>query len=233
MALQLNSTEAVNQTGNGKCGYGENFAKIVHVQLDSHTTSCDTFYHLQLCVKGMTARHTRSVNTPAPGLTTARALRASTATSVKVLRTRPTAGSWAGREQTGVFEEELCYPTGMWSSALEEAAAMIDYCNYQNWHVLAQFTTGTGRLMLWIIVLRRIFISLPTRGSASSRLKEASFMSQSWSLVFRSFLQTELLKICMLPHCYLFLWKSAIAPHYSFKHSCCLHNHRAIWTQNM
>lgn len=63
------------------------------------------------------------------------------------------AGSWAGRKQTGVFKEELCYPTGIWSSALEEAAVMMDYCNYQNWHGLAQFTTGTSRLMLWIIVL--------------------------------------------------------------------------------
>lgn len=42
------------------------------------------------------------------------------------------AGSWAGRELTGVFEEDLCYPTGIWSSALEEAAVMMDYCNYQN-----------------------------------------------------------------------------------------------------
>lgn len=114
-------------------------------------------WHIQPRVKRKTARRTRFVNTPARESPTAHVLQASTATSVKVFHTPPrltlTAGSWAGREQTGVFKEELCYPTGIWSSALEEAAVMMDYCNYQNWHGLAQFTTGTSRLMLWIIVL--------------------------------------------------------------------------------
>lgn len=44
----------------------------------------------------------------------------------------PRVGGGAGSEQTGVFEEELCYPTGIWNSALEEAAVMMDHCNYQN-----------------------------------------------------------------------------------------------------
>lgn len=116
-----------------------------------------TFFHLQPRVKSWTARRTRSVNTPARESTTARVFQASTVTTVKVLCSWP---GWCSLQaagqverQTGVFEEELCYPTGIWIPALEEAAVMMDYCNYQNWHGLAQFITGTSRLMLWIIVL--------------------------------------------------------------------------------
>lgn len=96
----------------------------------------DVFPHMQPRVKRTAAARTRFVNKPARESSTALVLQASMATSVKVactwLRLMLSAGSWAGREQTGVFKEDLCYPTGIWSSALEEAAEMMDYCNYQN-----------------------------------------------------------------------------------------------------
>lgn len=86
-------------------------------------------------MKKRTARRTSSVNTPAQESTTARVRRASTVTSVKVMC------SWSGwhslmapgqvERQAGIFEEELCYPTGIWIPALEEAPVMMDYCNYQ------------------------------------------------------------------------------------------------------
>lgn len=142
------------------------------------------------------------------------------------------AGRWAGREQTGVFKEELCYPTGIWSSALEEAAVMMDYCNYQNWHSLAQFTTGTSRLMLRLMVLWHILLVYQQEEVLCLDLKRPLYESK---LVFgiQVISSDRAVEICMLPHCYLLLWKLAIAPHYSFKHSCCLHNHGAIRTQNM
>lgn len=110
---------------------------------------------LQPCAKGKIARRIRFVKTPARESTTAHVHQASMATSVKVLYTRP---HWC-LLQLGRYRADW----GIWRGAvlshrnldlcLEEAAVMMDYCNYQNWHGLALFTTGTGCLILWIIVL--------------------------------------------------------------------------------
>lgn len=91
---------------------------------------------------------------------------------------------------------------------------------------------NASRLMLWIIVLQRFFISLPTRGSALSRLKKASLWVKASLWYSGHFFRQSCWNMHASTHCYLLLWKLAIAPHYSFKHSCCLHNHSAIWTQN-
>lgn len=234
MTLQVNSTEAENQTGKSKYSYS--FAKIFHIHtliLSPHPVPAFPSAALceeENCKKNQICEYTSSglYNcTCAPGF-----YGDNCEGIVHLAGLTATAGSWAGREQTRVFEEELCYPTGIWSSALEEAAVMMDYCNYQNWHGLAQFTTGTSRLMLWIIVLQHILLVYQQEEVLCLDLKRRLYESK---LVFgiQVISSDRAVEICMLPHRYLFLWNLAIAPHYSFKHSCCLHNHKAIWTQNI
>lgn len=150
----LRSTQPRQKTKQVKANNDYNWSCAKHFQGNLVlTTQPVALFHLQPCVK--TARSSRYVNTAALEPTTVHALQDTMGTSVKVLYTRPAwgllAGSWAGsKQQTRVFEEELCYPTGIWSAALEEAAVMMDYCNYQNWHGLAQFTTGNlGTPVAW------------------------------------------------------------------------------------
>lgn len=135
LVLQDNSTEAENQTGKSKYIYSDSFAYCFHIKFDIYTAVCCAFPHLASCEEEDCKKHQIceytssgiSNCTCAPGFYGDKC-----EGIVHLARLTLTAGSWAGREQTVVFKEELCDPTGIWSSALEEAAVMMDYCNYQN-----------------------------------------------------------------------------------------------------
>lgn len=112
LVLQVNSTEADNQTGKSKSGWRLRFAPL--------SSRGRSNIRVVLCAQRRraateTATRTGRVNPPARGSTAADALRASMATSAKVLAAA-----------------EPCSPAGMWSPALEEAAVMMDYCNYHD-----------------------------------------------------------------------------------------------------
>lgn len=131
LVLQVNSSEAENQTGKSKYSYIELCQRFSQTVWFSHLgLPCFSLcFSTQPCVtRRKTARRTRFVNIPARESPTARVLQAFTVTSVKVLNTGRRSPQAAGQVegQTGVFKEELCYPTGIWSCALEEAAVMMD-----------------------------------------------------------------------------------------------------------
>ncbi len=133
VVLQVNSTEAENQTGKSKYSYS--FAKCSHIRFDSYTAACHAFLYAASCEEEDCKKHQICEHTGSgiSNCTCAPGFYGDKCEGIGHLaRLTLRAGSWAGREQTGVFKEELCYPTGIWSSALEEAAVMMDYCNYQN-----------------------------------------------------------------------------------------------------
>lgn len=99
-----------------------------------------------------------------------------------------------------------------------------DLCNYQKLTGAPPVFTAAACCLIFTIIVfySALFISLPTRGSALSRRRTGISLraERSHSLVFRSPLQTELLKyascccccrrLCSYcRHCHLLLWTLA------------------------
>lgn len=152
--LQVNSTEAENQTGKSSSASAQ--------ALPESLTWCSTLtpqpavlFHMLFCAASCDEEDCKKnqiceyTSTGVSNCTCASGFYGDKCEGMPAGAHGRRLGRYRGR--LGFFNEELFYPTVTWSRAREEAAVMMDSCNYQNWHGLAQFTTGTRRLMLWII----------------------------------------------------------------------------------
>lgn len=139
-----------------------------------------------------------------------------TATSVKVVHLwieEGEVGRWGvgeGVEGGDILQEFWSHAAGRDRPA---PTNWTDLCNYQKLTGASPvFTAAACRLILTIIVFySTLFISLPTRGSALSRRGTGISLrgERRHSLVFRSPLQTELLKYARCCCCHSLLWKFA------------------------